>query len=211
MSGITGSDKNDKVKNGLKFIDGAILSMAACNFTKSFITSSALLLVIRPAISKLKEARTKPFFTTTIPPPNRLISLQARIISVSLVPHTIKLWESWATVVAMAPDFNFNPLTTPKPILAKLWCLSITAIFNKSSSIDGMKDLSKFNAEIFILRWLVSKLLGMISITFNCVLFSRDILKLSFVSFGILIVGSMLISVNSTELLVISLLSCTTS
>ena len=111
----------------------------------------------------------------------------------------------------MAPDFNFNPLTTPKPILPKLWCLSITAIFNKSSSIDGMKDLSKFNAEIFILRWLVSKLLGMISITFNCVLFSRDILKLSFVSFGILIVGSMLISVTSTELLVISLLSCTTS
>ena len=39
ISGITGSDKNDKVKNGLKFNDGAILSMAACNFAKSSITS----------------------------------------------------------------------------------------------------------------------------------------------------------------------------
>ena len=91
ISGITGSDRNDKVKNGLKFIDGAILSIAACNFAKSSITASAFLLVIRPAISNFNEARTVPFYTTTIPPPKRLISLQARIISASLVPHTIKL------------------------------------------------------------------------------------------------------------------------
>ena len=56
ISGITGSDKNDKVKNGLKFNDGAILSMAACNFAKSSITSWAFLLVIRPAISNFNEA-----------------------------------------------------------------------------------------------------------------------------------------------------------
>lgn len=35
ISGITGKDKNDKVKNGLKVISGAMLFKASCNLSKS--------------------------------------------------------------------------------------------------------------------------------------------------------------------------------
>ena len=74
-----------------------------------------------------------------------------------------------------------------------------------------MKVLSKFNDEISILRWLVSKLLGIISIIFSCVLFSREILKFFSVRSGILIVDSILMSITSSAILATSLLSCTTS
>lgn len=51
MLGITGRDKKDNVKNGLKVKFGDSMLILLCKISKSFITSEAFLFVIRPLSS----------------------------------------------------------------------------------------------------------------------------------------------------------------
>ena len=51
------------------------------------------------------DSKTSPPSTTTMPPSNSINLDTANAISSLLVPTTIMLWESCATVTAMAPVF----------------------------------------------------------------------------------------------------------
>ena len=122
---------------------------ASCNLFKSEITSLDFLAVIIPPISKDTEANTLPSLTIIIPPFIFFNSCTANSISESLVPQTIKLWESCAIVVAIAPDLRFNPFKTPRPTFPVFLWRSITAIFNKLSFVVKLTNsLLRFNLDI---------------------------------------------------------------
>ena len=69
-----------------------------------------------------------------MPPLLSIRVLAASAISASLVPTTSRLWASWATVEAMAPQRIPKPLQKPKPTLPVSWWRSNTAVFNTSCS-----------------------------------------------------------------------------
>ena len=168
ISGITGNAKNDNVKNGLKVIFGATKDTALLSFDKFSITSSDFLEVINPAISRVIWDNTFLSFTTIMPPFKFLSSFAANTISSSLVPQTIKLWESWVIVVAIAPDFKASPFNIPRPILLVPLCLSITEIFKRSlSSFKLVNSFLIFSSLILTFKWILSSLFGISSITFN--------------------------------------------
>ena len=60
ISGITGNDKKNNVKNGLKSILGAIIFNAWRNLCMSDITSSEVLIVNIPPTSREIDASTTP-------------------------------------------------------------------------------------------------------------------------------------------------------
>ncbi len=69
---------------------------------------------IRPAIGSATLPITFPSCTTTWPPPQAATSFTAIAICPSSVPATRRLWQSWATVVAIAHfPLNPNPCTNP--------------------------------------------------------------------------------------------------
>ena len=148
------------------------------------MTSHAARLVIKPPISSVKEANTFPSQTTIMPPPICCNCLDAKSISSSFVPHTIKLCESCEMVVAMAPFFNFKPLSTPSPMLFVKWWRSITATFNKSRSTSEWTSFVTPNSCKLKHWWIVSNLFGISSITFNISLSRHEILNDSDVNVG---------------------------
>ena len=68
ISGITGNDKNDNVKKGLKSILDEIAFSEVCKLFKSEITSFDEREVIIPPISREIEAKVLPSLTTIMPP-----------------------------------------------------------------------------------------------------------------------------------------------
>ena len=68
ISGITGNDKNDNIKQGLKSILDEIAFSEECKLFKSEITSFDEREVIIPPISREIEATVLPSLTTIMPP-----------------------------------------------------------------------------------------------------------------------------------------------
>ena len=67
-----------------------------------------------------------------IPPSILFTSLMAAIISLSLSPTTIRLCESWAIVVAIAPFLSLKFSISPNPKWPLFPCLSMTASLRMS-------------------------------------------------------------------------------
>gem|GEM_PF-4569311 len=80
-------------------------SFSACIFAA---TLSALLVLINPATGSASSATTCPSATNASPPLFFRTVLPASIISVSLSPATIRLWESCAMLDATAPHFRLK-------------------------------------------------------------------------------------------------------
>ena len=92
--------------------------------------------LISPANGSGKMAFISPSSATAIPPPSLRSAAAAVSISASLVPATIKLCESCATVEATAPRFNLSPCTKPSPTLPVAWWRSNTASFKISREVS---------------------------------------------------------------------------
>ena len=115
-SGSTARAIRDMVINGETKSQPS--SFQALSSSSTFLaTSSAGSWHMSPAIGRGRRARTFPSLTATIPPPTLARVLPAKAISSSLVPTIKRLWESWATVEATAPDLMWNPLTKPLPMV----------------------------------------------------------------------------------------------
>ena len=87
-------------------------SFSACIFAA---TLSALSVLINPATGSASSATTCPSATNASPPLFFRTVLPASIISVSLSPATIRLWESCAMLDATAPHFRLKFPKKPMP------------------------------------------------------------------------------------------------
>ena len=105
---------NDRKLTKARVIKMPISSATPCALRASFsacifaATLSALSVLINPATGSASSATTCPSATNASPPLFFRTVLPASIISVSLSPATIRLWESCAMLDATAPHFRLK-------------------------------------------------------------------------------------------------------
>ena len=167
-----------------------------CNVSRSSNTLLTDLFVISPAISKVVCPTTLPLTTETNPPPIFSTVLTANSISSLFVPTTIKLCESCAIVVAMAPFFIPKSFTIALPTLFFVsLCLSITNIFAVLFISGSGIKLPLLSILTSIIHSDVYKLLGITCIVLTFV----DFIGISqLISLGIKTFDSLIESEEST-------------
>ncbi len=130
---MTGSAMNDSRINGSEPAERPRLFAAASRLRWALKIVSSGASDISPATGSGSFASTRPEPTATYPPPQPSSASTAFSISWSLSPATMRLCESWPTVVAIAPFLIGSPLITPMPTRPDAWCRSSTAILVKPS------------------------------------------------------------------------------
>ncbi len=135
-SGITSSPRKLRVQKG----SGRVTPSSRAARSSSCwarATSSRGASERSPATGRGRSASTRSPAAAAMPPPASATARAAVSMEASSLPRTIRLWWSWATVLASAPRRSPKPATNPRPTRPLPWWRSITASLARSRDGSG--------------------------------------------------------------------------